>query len=38
VEREEGFEGDLGGRLLFGEDTEVVVVGGDYVENINTSL
>jgi hypothetical protein len=28
-EREEGFEGDLGGRLLFGEDTEVVVVGGD---------
>ncbi len=28
-EREVGFEGDLGGILLFGEDTEVVVVGGD---------
>ncbi len=28
-EGKEGFEGDLGGRLLFGEDTEVVVVGGD---------
>jgi hypothetical protein len=28
-EGKEGFEGDLGGRLLFGEDTGVVVVGGD---------
>ncbi len=26
---EEGEEGFEGGRLLFGEDTEVVVVGGD---------